>query len=176
MSNRSTLSASRTVHPLPLGVWLLREPVGCVHREDLALMTPEVRRRMREAFAGGRRVVVGRAHGGQVVAQSAPAKPAAGLVIVEVAGPIEGGALERLGAQLAAGGYLVTISRSLLDMSGGLLDLPSLTVATARRAGLRYLQHLVAIPGLPPQPACSCMPHVDLLVFVPKPRRSGSTP
>ncbi len=166
MSNRSTLPASRTVHPLPLGVWLLRGPVGCVHREDLALMTPEVRRRMREAFAGGRRVVVGRAHSGHVVAQSAPA----------VAGPIEGGALERLGAQLAAGGYLVTISRSLLDMAGGLLDLPSLTVATARRAGLRYLQHLVAIPGLPPQPACSCMPHVDLLVFVPKPRRSGAAP
>jgi hypothetical protein len=168
MSGRAETSQPEPT--LPFGVWLLTEPAGCIHQAGRAIAPPELRQRAARVFASGRSVVE-RTRRGEVAVRSPLDEPVAadtapvGLVFVELGGPVGVRTLERLGRQLDADAYLVTVSRSPMDRAGGLVDLPGLTVAAAQRARLRYLQHIVAVPQVSGEPTCDCMAHVDVLVF-----------
>jgi hypothetical protein len=84
---------------------------------------------------------------------------------------------------LRRGGLLVTVTANTHTTDGPLIDIAALTVVLAREAGLRYLQHIIALTApiqdgalTPPEPAghrhaadgaggASRPAHADVLVF-----------
>jgi hypothetical protein len=98
------------------------------------------------------------------------------------AGPV-GDVLIDAAQLLSAGGLLVTVTANTHTADGRLIDIAALTVVLAREAGLRYLQHIIALTApiqdgalTPPEPGglrhgadgaggASRPVHADVLVF-----------